>query len=173
MDIEYQIELIKELGLWGYLQAHPINPITIIVGMIVIGIIVLFVNSSVKKRKAKQFLLENPGAALMTLHKKRNRNTDYADNIRIITLNGKKSHWFFVRPTIPAIYLKPGENEIILYSEWARGGTHIKMYKSGVISMKVSVITDGHYSLEYYIPENKYIFEQFSSLKDSTRLKEY
>jgi hypothetical protein len=155
-------QMIQELGLFGYIQKFPVNPITMVCGLIIIGIIVLVVNSVGKKRRANKYLLENPGSAIMIFHKKKIGNNDYADNIRIVKLNGENAQWFFVRPMIPALYLKPGENKIELFAEWARGGGSIKMFKSNIISMIVSAKTEGSYSLEYYIPESKYIFEPFT-----------
>jgi hypothetical protein len=155
---------IEELGFWGYMQRFPVNPITIVVGAIIIGIIVLFINASVKKRKANQFLTENIGSAIMTFHKKQIGNNDYANNIRIIKINNEPVHWFFLKPAIPAVYLKPGENCIELYADWARGGgSAVKMFKTDVTKTAVTVRPEGRYSLEYYIPENKYIFEPFEN----------
>jgi hypothetical protein len=156
--------LIEEFGFLGYIQRFPVNPITLVAGAIIIGIIVLFINAAIKKNKANQFLVENIGAVIMTFHKKKIGNNNYADNIRIIKINNESAHWFFLRPAIPAVYLKPGENRIEVYAEWARGGgSSIKMFKTDVVEMVVTVKTERHYSLEYYIPENKYIFEPFEN----------
>jgi hypothetical protein len=158
--------LIEELGFLGYIQRFPVNPITLVAGAIIIGIIVLFVNAAIKKNEANQFLLENIEAAIMTFHKKKIGNNDYADNIRIIKINDEPAHWFFLKPAIPAVYLESGENRIEVYAEWARGGgSSIKMFKTDVVEMIVTVKMEGHYSLEYYIPENKYIFEPFENEK--------
>jgi hypothetical protein len=158
--------LIEELGFWGYMHQFPINPITIVAGAIIIGIIVLFINATIKKNRAHQFLAKNADAAIMTFHKKKTGNNDYADNLRILKINGEPAHWFFLKPAIPAVYLKPGENRIELYAEWARGGgVSIKMFKTDVVRMSVTVKKEGHYSLEYHIPEKKYIFEPFENEK--------
>jgi hypothetical protein len=153
---------IDKLGFWGYMRQFPVNPITIVGCAVIAGVIVLFISASAKKRKASQFLLKNPGAAVMTFHKKQTGNPSYADNIRITKLNGETAPWFFIRPMIPALYLKPGENHIELHSDWARGGgVAIKMFKSDPVVLTVTAEQKGHYSLEYAIAENKYIFEPF------------
>jgi hypothetical protein len=156
-------QMIQELGLFGYIQKFPVNPITMVCGAIVIGIIVLVINATGKKGKANKYLLENPGSAIMMFHKKNIGNNDYADNIRIVKLNDKIPQWFFIKPMVPAIYLKPGENKIELYADWARGGgVSIKMFKSEIVLITVSAKVEGSYSLEYYIPEKKFAFEPFN-----------
>ena len=156
-------EFIKELGFWGYMQQYPINPITIVTIVIIIGIIVLFINGTIKRRKATQFLAQNAGAAIMTFHKKQIGSNDYADNIRIVRINNEPTSWFFLKPAIPAVYLKPGENHIELYAEWARGGMVIRMSKTDVKTIIVTAETEGRYSLEYYIPEDNYRFETYEN----------
>lgn len=94
MEMEYLIEQIKQEGFWSFIEKHPINPITIVASLIIIGVIILIVNAKVKKRRASQYLARNPDSA--------------------------------------------------------------------VISMTVDAQKKGHYSLEYYIPENRYIFEPFT-----------
>jgi hypothetical protein len=99
----------------------------------------------------------------MMFHKKKIGNNDYADNIRLVKLNGENPQWFFIKPMVPAIYLKPGENKIELYADWARGGgASIKMSKSEIVLITVSAKAEGSYSLEYYIPEKKFVFEPFN-----------
>jgi hypothetical protein len=160
--MDYILRMIGELGFFGYIQTYPVNPITLLGGLAVIGIAVLVMNAKAKRSGANRFLAENPGAALVTLHKKKIGNNDYADNIRVVTLNGQKPRWFFIKPAVPALYIKPGENRIELYADWAKGGgAAVKMYKSEPVLMTLAAETGGRYSLEYYIPEHTYIFEPF------------
>ncbi len=154
---------IDELGFWGYMQRFPINPITIIGFFVIAGIVVLIVNAKVRKAGAQKFLAQNAGAAIMVFNKQKIGNYDYADNIRITKLNGKKAPWFFIKPAIPALYLKSGDNTIEVFSEWAQGGSTIKMFKSSPVSLSLHVETESTYSLEYYIPENRYIFEKYEN----------
>jgi hypothetical protein len=160
--MDYILHMIEEMGFFGYIQKYPVNPITIVGGLVIIGIFALSIHANVKKRTANQFLAKNPGSAVMTFHKKKIGNNDYADNIRIVKLNGEDPYWFFVKTAIPAIYLKQGENQIELYADWARGsGVSIKMFQSEVVLITVVAEAEGHYSLEYCIPANTYIFEPF------------
>lgn len=156
---------IDQLGFWGYMKKFPINPITIIGIVIIIGILVLIINASVRKSKADQYLTKYMGAAVMTFYKKNVGNTDYADTIRIAKLNDETAQWFFLKPGIPAIYLKPGENKLEVHSEWARGGRVIKMYKTEIVTLQVYAEQEGCYSLEYYIPDSRYIFEPYNNPK--------
>lgn len=156
---------IDQLGFWGYMRQFPINPITIITFAVLIGLVVLFINAAVRRRKANAFLSQNLGAAVMTFHKKQVGNADYADNIRIVTLNGQQAPWFFLQPAVPALYLQAGENTLEVYAEWARGGTSIRMYSSHMVALQVNAQLEGHYSLEYYIPENRYIFAPYDNPK--------
>lgn len=156
---------IEKLGFWGYMQRFPINPITIVAFVVLIGIGVMVLNASIKRRKANEYAARNIGAAVMTFHKREVGNRDYADNIRIMTINGEPAHWFFLKPAVPALYLKPGVNRLGLYSEWARGSKSVSMHKSHYVTIEVEAQTEGHYSLEYFIPENRYIFEAYDNPK--------
>jgi len=150
---------ISQLGFWGYMRRFPLNPITMVGGVVVIGIIVLVLNAIVRRRKAEQFVVENAGAVLMTFNKKRIGDTDYADNLRITKLNGETARWFFVKPMVPALYLKDGKNCLELHAEWARGGgVAVKRYRSDVEELQVEVQAGNSYSLEYNIPEAHFIF---------------
>jgi hypothetical protein len=155
------MQFIQELGLSGYLEKYPVNPISIVGLMVIIGILVLSINACAKMGKPSKYQVINPNAAIMTFHKKEIGNNDYADNIRIVKLNGKIPRWFFIKPSIPAIFLKLGKNDIELYAEWAIRGSGRKMFKSDVISMSITAEEKGRYSLEYHIPEERYIFEPF------------
>jgi hypothetical protein len=155
-------QLIDELGLLGYLLKYPVNPISIIATVVLIGIIVLIVNHKVLKSKATRYLVEYPGSAIVTLFKRKQGNDDYGDHLTPIKLNGERAHWFFVKPMAGAIYMRPGHNQIEIYTQWARGtGASTKFYSSPVTTLSLEVTYGGHYSLEYYIPEDRYIFEPF------------
>ena len=151
---------IERLGFWGYMRQFPLNPITIVGGVIVIGILVLFINAYIRKSRAENAVGDNRKTAVMTFHKIKVGNNDYGDNIRIMECNGEKARWFFLRPAVPAIYLNPGSNVLELYTEWARGSQHIKGHKSEVTQIVVKADGSGQYSLEYNIPENCYIFQK-------------
>ena len=160
--MEYIMGQIQQLGLWSYIQKYPVNPVTIVVVVFLIGVLLIFMIAAGRRRRAGQYMMRTPGAALLTFHKKNFGNTDYADNIRIVKLNGETAHWFFVRPMIPAIYLKPGENKLELHADWARSGfPAVKMHKSESVLLTVTAKADAQYSLEYYIPESRYIVEPF------------
>lgn len=157
-------QMVEELGLLGYIKQYPVNPITIIGCVVVIGVIVLFINASVRRRKAEYFVAENPGAAIVVLHRDRDGDWDYAANISIQKLNGETAHWFFLKPGIAALYLPVGENTLELYAHWARqAGGVIKMFKTDVTAINVTVERKGRYSLEYFIPEDSFIFSEYKN----------
>ena len=144
-------QMIEQLGFWKYMATYPLNPISMVGVVVLIGILVLFINRLVaklpfcglkmwglahfagryiqfryksnakaRKRGVMQALEEHPDAALVTFHKKRVGDMDYADNLRIVSVNGERARWFFWRPMCPAMYVEPGENRVELYAEWAR-----------------------------------------------------
>ena len=157
-------QLIKQLGLFGYIRQYPVNPITMVGGVLLIGIVVLIINAAVRKRSADKFAGKTPGAAIMVLHVRELGNQDYAENIRIQTLNGSPAHWFFLKPGIVALYLTPGENRLQLYADWARQhGKTIKMFQSNQTTISVTAHADGHYALEYCISEDKFIFSPYQN----------
>ncbi len=145
-------DLIKEIGFINYMRTYPLNPISLILSVVVIGTIVLTVNAKVKKKRAKLYLKENPNATILVFGKQHVGHTDYGDNIRIVNLNEQKAHWFFYKPQVPAIYINEGTNTIELYTEWARkSGPVIKQYKSPVTSIKIDIEQDKIYYLSYCI----------------------
>ena|GEM_PF-2736768 len=155
---------LKELGFLGYMQKYPVNPISMIGSVVVLGILVLIINSRVRRNRAQTFADKNLGAATVTLHKKQTANYDYADNIQVLKINGEKAKWFFIKPAIPAIYFKSGKNTVDLQADWARNENGaIKMYKSDIVTIDLHASADGHYSLEYYIPEDKFIFGKYEN----------
>lgn len=155
---------IRQLGFWGYMKQFPVNPITLVGSAVFIGIVVLFLNAALRKRGAGKFLMEHPGAAIMTFQKLTVGNPDYADNIRLEKLNNETPRWFFIKPAIPAIYLPVGESKLVLHADWARqGGGAIKKFKSKSVEITVCVESEGHYSLEYHIADDKFIFEKLGS----------
>lgn len=151
-------DLIKEKGFINYMQEYPINPISIVMVLLIIGIIVLVVNAKVRRSKAERFRQAHPDAALVIFGKQKIGNYDYADNIRIITVNNETVEWFFYKPNVPAMYVQAGHNEVVLYAEWARKkGSRITTYKSDKHTMQIDVRVNQIYTLEYYIPEGKYV----------------
>lgn len=157
-------QLVEELGLLGYIRQYPVNPITIIGGVIVIGVIALFINAAVRRRKAEYFVAEHPGAAIVVLHRDRGGDWDYATNISVQKLNGENAHWFFLKPAVAALYLPAGENTLELYAHWAQqGGGVVKMFKTDVTAIKVTAERKGRYSLEYCISEGRFIFSEYKN----------
>lgn len=143
-----------------YMALHPINPVSMVVGVVIVGIVVLFINAKIRKRKAGYFLVDNPDASILILGKLRVGDVNYADSIQVVSVNNQKVNWFFYRPMIPAIYIKPGHNEIVLYAKWARSkGGRIANYKSEIITLPIDIKVNERYSLEFHIPENKCEFK--------------
>ncbi|MFV0466886.1 MAG: hypothetical protein ACK5ML_12615 [Lachnospiraceae bacterium] len=149
--------------IWYILQSIIYHP-ALSIGLVIIFMIGVYtINMKIRKQKANQFLDQHAGAATMTFFKKKVGDANYADTIRIVMLNGEKAQWFFLRPAIPAIFLKNGENKIELYAEWARGTKISDIKRSGHITLIVQARSEGHYSMEYYIPENRFIFEPYEN----------
>jgi hypothetical protein len=153
-------QTFQELGLKAYLLKFPVNPITIIGTTVILGIIVLIINSKVRRGQSERYLRANPGSALVILAKKAAANEFFGDNIRPVRLNGEKAYWFFVKPLVAAIYLKPGHNVLELYTQWATGGgLNIRIRKSKITALELMAQPGRQYCLAYYIPEDRYIFE--------------
>jgi hypothetical protein len=151
---------ISEMGFFDYMAKYPINPISIILATIVIGVVVFALVSRSKKRKADAQLAQNPAAATM-IFRTTNMVLDdaSADNISVLKLNGEEAHWFFAKPTVPAVYLTPGSNTLELYAHWARN-KGFKQYKTEPVVLTLTAEPGCRYTLEYHIASQRYLFEQ-------------
>ncbi|MDR1298617.1 MAG: hypothetical protein LBO05_14945 [Deltaproteobacteria bacterium] len=154
-------EMISLMGPRAYFEQYPLNPISIVGAAVIIGIIVLIVNSKVRKSASRRYLLDHPGSATVVLAKVKTGGEGryYGDNIRPLRLNGEKAHWFFIRPMTGAIFLKPGRNSLVVRAQWTQGGGFdIKIVKSPPVTLDLVADVSARYSLEYLIPEERYIF---------------
>lgn len=147
-----QIKLIGEIGFGNWINTYPINPLTILATVLIIGFTILIVNAKIKKENAERNKVE--GAALVILKKQNSFNNDFAEQIRIVEVNGEKADWFFHK-TRPAIYLKPGKNELIVYAEWAQSIQ--KFFKTVPEKLHLDLNYDTIYTLYYIIEIQKYL----------------
>lgn len=152
---------IKELGFWEYLKRFPLNPISLICGVVALGALALALKAALRKLRARVFLARYPDAAILTFGKTQGANSRYAENIRILSRNGEAPRMFFARPAVPAIYLSPGNNVLRLSAWWVRKeGGALRKYKSPVLSMGVVVKPKGMYRLAYHIPTDAYMLTE-------------
>ncbi|MDR2914289.1 MAG: hypothetical protein LBV74_05600 [Tannerella sp.] len=168
------MELIEELGLLGYLQKYPVNPITIVGCMIIIGIVVLIINAKIKKKNAEK---QKPaGAATVILQKRNVQNNTYAENVRVHSINGKPAPWFFYK-LAAAVYFLPGQNTVEIYAEWARREAgKVKMYRTEPVRLTMTVSADKIYALHYHIDSQEYLLTEGDRFEDNTfdkNLKQY
>jgi hypothetical protein len=158
-------ELMQQMGLIAYMQQYPLNPISLIGGIVILGIIILFIAYKLKKGQSEKYLLAYPGSALVSFEKLHPNDGAYGDNIRPLELNGQPAHWFFVKPNIGGMYLKPGRNLVVVYAQWADLRALVKPIRSSLPkTLELIVDPSGLYSLEYYIPEDRYIFNKVATV---------
>lgn len=157
-----QFDLIREIGSFEWIRRYPVNPVTMVAAVVLIGIIVLVINS--KKRKRIADAARPQDASIVILKSIDPSAGGLAENVRVVSANGEKAPWFFFR-TFPAIYLSPGENRLELYAEWASGGRIAKFYKTDLQGLTLQIEPSKVYVLEYDIEQGIYLFyeaEQFS-----------
>ncbi|RRD40899.1 hypothetical protein EII29_00150 [Leptotrichia sp. OH3620_COT-345] len=147
-----QIDLIRKMGFSNWIGTYPVNPLTIVTTVLIIGFIVLIVNAKVKKNNAKRNKVE--GAALVILKKQNSFNNDFAEQVRVMEVNGKKADCFFYK-TRPAIYLDPGKNELIVYAEWAQSIQ--KFFKTKPEKINLNLNYNTVYTLYYIIETQQYL----------------
>jgi len=155
--VDYIIEQMQQMGVWEFLRRYPVNPITVVAGAVLLGILVLVVVYGARRRKARQYRFETADAALMLYPP---QGAGWGANIKIARLNGETAHWFFAKPAVPALYLRPGENRLELHAEWASGSApFVKMHRSDQVTLTLDVRPEGRYLLLYSVEEARYIFE--------------
>lgn len=167
----YQIELIRKMGFGNWIKTYPVNPITIVLTVVIIGFIVLIVNANTKKKNAERNKVE--GAALLILKKQNSFNNNFAEQIRVVEINGEKAQWFFYK-TRPAVYLKPGKNELIVYAEWAQSIKRI--IKTAPRKIELSVDYDSVYTIYYKIEIDQYLLyrgDEYEDKKWEEKLSSY
>lgn len=155
-------KLIREIGFLEWIQRYPINPVTIVGAVIIIGFVILIINSKIKKRIAESMRPEN--ASIILLKSIDPSAGGLADNVRVVSANGEDAPWFFFK-TLPAIYLRPGENRLELYAEWARGGRIAKFFKTDLQGLTLHIEPNKVYVLEYDIEQGIYLFSEAEHLK--------
>lgn len=157
----YQIELIRKMGFGNWIKTYPVNPFTIVLTVLIIGFIVLAVNAKTKKKNAERTKVE--GAALLILKKQNSFNNNFAEQIRVMDINGERAEWFFYK-TRPALYLKPGKNELIVYAEWAQSIR--KIIKTAPRKIVINVDYDSIYTIYYKIETDEYLLYKGDEYED-------
>lgn len=65
MDIfTHQFDMIKTMGSWEWLSRYPINPVTMVAAALVVGLVVLFANSRIRRRNAERHKPAGPPFSL-------------------------------------------------------------------------------------------------------------
>lgn len=163
MDIfTYQIELIKKMGFVEWINKYPINPITMVAIVIIIGIIVLILNAKIRKKNAQKHKVQ--GSSIIILKKQNFANIDFAEQIRVQKINGEKANWFFYK-TRPAIYIIPGQNEVIAYAFWAKSIQKLISTKPKKLYLQIE--ENKVYSLYYMIQTEQYFICEGEDYEDS------
>ena len=129
----------------------------ILISVIVIGLVI-----EMQRRKLKRMREANQHSAIVMLHKRHAGDIDYSSFNQITRIDGMRTETFLYRVGVPAVYLAPGEHVIEVGASWSRHirGKRMKNYTVGPHSMRVSVGTGQYWSLEYYIPKKKFVFEK-------------
>jgi len=131
-------------------------------GVLTAGLIAVIILYIVKTRRASADAIAFPGAALVLLFKKRAGDTDWADNNYILTVDGEPAHMFAYRLGIQACHVPSGCHTITVKSSWGRvSGGKVAVQSTQPCDIRVQVRAEGHYSLEYHIPDGQYVFEEY------------
>ncbi len=115
-----------------------------------------------QRRKLKRMREANMNSAIVMLHKRHAGNMDYASYNQVNRIDGMRTETFLYRVGVPAVYLAPGDHVVEVESTWARHirGQRMKSFKAGPKTIEVSVEAGQYWSLEYYIPEKRFVFEK-------------
>ncbi len=156
-----QIELIREMGFMEWLRCYPVNPITMVMTVLIFGMLVLLLNAKIRKKNAEKNKPE--GAAILVLKKQNSFNDNFAEQVRVLKVNGRQGQWFFYKAR-PAIYLPPGDNEIVVYAEWAQSVQ--KLFKTESKKLQLKVKQDTVYTLYYVIQTAQYLIYEGDKYED-------
>ena len=80
--------MIKTMGFWEWLSRYPINPVTMVAAALVVGLVVLFANSRIRRRNAERH--KPAGASILVIQKRNGSNGNFAENVRVSAINGEK-----------------------------------------------------------------------------------
>lgn len=127
---------------------------------LIIGLPVVFI----RRRRATAYTKINPNAVILTTFKKKIADNDWADNLIIKSVNGKKAIQFLLAPGVPAVYLPCGESRIVVVAKWARKKSRmIKTTATPKKELQVTTEKGKHYSLEYNISSERFVFEEYDN----------
>ena len=103
----------------------------------------------------------------MLLHKRHAGNPNYSSSTEICRIDGLRAEAFLYCVGVQAVYLSPGEHNIEVNAHWARHirGKRFKEYEAGPHHLCVEVGHGELWSLEYFIPEKKFIFSRCNEKK--------
>ena len=161
----HQFDMIKAMGFWEWLSRYPINPVTMVAAALVVGLVVLFANSRIRRRNAERH--KPAGASILVIQKRNGSNGNFAENVRVSAINGEKSCWFFHKAAA-AVYLGPGENVLEVYAQWARGGRTVTLYRTNPVVLTLTVASDKIYALHYDVRSSCYLLTEGDAYEDET-----
>ncbi len=160
----YHLELINQMGLVDWIKTYPINPFTIFGAIILLGLIIIILVRTIRRRKSE--FRKPKGASILVLSKRNSFNKELADEIKVFELNGEKAHWFFYSSGI-AVYLKPGENKLKVCAKWASlSGKSLNTNQTQETEITITVEANKIYSINYDKTSMKYIISEGDGLED-------
>lgn len=131
---------------------------------LVLSVLIIYVVFELQKKKMKRLSSANTHSAIVLLHKRHAGNPNYSSSNEILRIDGLRAEAFLYCVGVQAVYLSPGEHDIEVNASWARHirGKRFKEYEAGARHLRVEVGHGELWSLEYFIPEKKFIFAKCS-----------
>lgn len=120
-----------------------------------------------QKKKMSRLSSANTHSSIVLLHKRHAGNPNYSSSTEICRIDGLRAEAFLYCVGVQAVYLSPGEHNIEVNAHWARHirGKRFKEYEAGPHHLCVEVGHGELWSLEYFIPEKKFIFSRCNEKK--------
>ncbi len=160
----YHLELINKMGFMEWIKAYPLNPFTIFGTIILLGLVIIIVVRTIRRRKSE--IRKPKGAATLVLSKRNSFNKDLADEIKVFEINDEKAHWFFYSSGI-AVYLEPGENKLKVCAKWASlSGNSVKTTQTNEQELIITAEADKIYSINYDKQAMRYILSEGDGAED-------
>lgn len=134
---------------------------------LIVSVLILYVVFEMQKKKMSRLSSANTHSSIVLLHKRHAGNPNYSSSTEICRIDGLRAEAFLYCVGVQAVYLSPGEHNIEVNAHWARHirGKRFKEYEAGPHHLCVEVGHGELWSLEYFIPEKKFIFSRCNEKK--------
>ena len=118
---------------------------------LIVSVLILYVVFEMQKKKMSRLSSANT----------------HSSSTEICRIDGLRAEAFLYCVGVQAVYLSPGEHNIEVNAHWARHirGKRFKEYEAGPHHLCVEVGHGELWSLEYFIPEKKFIFSRCNEKK--------